>query len=154
MRAHIYICVYTSSSIFSARVQDLPCTRPTRTLVYPITQYPMWVVAVSGRPLPRDAQTSTRINLHRSGAFVSYLRRMEGTRARTRVDARVCAILRSFVFPDRRRRRRRERSQGDGRLRRRLRRRPRAPRFFAARRFEARGRGPGPPLIRSAKASR
>lgn len=72
--------------------------------MYPITQYPMWVVAVSPRPLARDAQTSTRINLHRTGA--SFLRRMGGTRARTpRVDARVCAILRSFAraFPDRRR---------------------------------------------------
>lgn len=59
----------------------------------------MWVVAVSPRPLARDAQTSTRINLHRTGAsfriFVEWEAHVHGHHASMHECARSFVALRA-----------------------------------------------------------
>lgn len=81
--------------------------------MYPITQYPMWVVAVSPRPLARDAQTSTRINLHRTGAsfriFVEWEAHVHGHHASMHECARSFVALRFQIGGG-------GRAQGDSRV--------------------------------------
>lgn len=93
-RAYIYIEFHFQCSRAGFAVHE-----ERRTLVYPITQYPMWVVVVSPRPLARDAQTSTRINLHRTGAsfriFVEWEAHVHGHHASMHECARSFVALRA-----------------------------------------------------------